>query len=63
MSEEEMQHRLEEVHSYLGEAIRADEMGQAFELADELKELIRQAYDDERAAFISTHHGHDRGEQ
>ncbi len=59
MSEQEMQDRLMELHGYLGEALLADEMGQAFELAAELKELIRQAYDDERAAFIATHHGDD----
>lgn len=48
-----------ELHGYLGEAILADEMAQAFELAAEIRELAKQAYDDERAAFIATHHGDD----
>lgn len=63
MSEQETQARLMQLHGYLGDALLCDEMSQAFELADEIKKLAKQAFDDERAAFISTHHGHDRGEQ
>lgn len=59
MSEQDTLDRLIELHGYLGEAILADEMAQAFELAAEIRELAKQAYDDERAAFIATHHGDD----
>lgn len=63
VTEQEMQDRLMELHGWLGEALIADEMSQAFELADEIRVLCKQAFDDERAAFIATHHGHDRGDQ